>query len=216
MTVYGFYSAGGFAREVKASLAASLAANGDTDFEIVFIDDDAGKIGTTINGSRVLSYDAFKALDDKRINVAFADTRLRQTKVQQATQDDIPFFSVTAQTHISGENVTKGIGGIYAHHSMVTSDAVIGDHFHCNIYSYVAHDCVVGDFVTLAPRVSLNGRVVVEDNVYVGSDATILPGKDREPLVIGRGAIVGAGAVVTRSVEPGQTVVGNPARAFNR
>jgi len=35
-----------------------------------------------------------------------------------------------------------------------------------------------------------------------------------QPLVIGRGAVVGMGAVVTKSVPPGVTVVGNPARAL--
>lgn len=45
----------------------------------------------------------------------------------------------------------------------------------------------------------------------IGSGATILPG-----LTIGAGATVGAGAVVTRSVAPGATVVGNPARNLER
>lgn len=48
---------------------------------------------------------------------------------------------------------------------------------------------------------------VVEPGASIGSGATILGG-----VRIGRGAIVGAGAVVTRDVEPGATVVGNPAR----
>lgn len=50
--------------------------------------------------------------------------------------------------------------------------------------------------------------IVVEDGVWVGAGATILPG-----VTIGAGAIVAAGAVVTRSVEPGTTVAGVPARA---
>jgi acetyltransferase-like isoleucine patch superfamily enzyme len=48
---------------------------------------------------------------------------------------------------------------------------------------------------------------IVEDGVSIGSGATILGG-----VRIGRGAMVGAGAVVTRDVEPGAVVVGNPAR----
>jgi acetyltransferase-like isoleucine patch superfamily enzyme len=50
-------------------------------------------------------------------------------------------------------------------------------------------------------------ETVVEAGASVGSGATILGG-----VRIGRGALVGAGAVVTRDVEPGATVVGNPAR----
>lgn len=50
-------------------------------------------------------------------------------------------------------------------------------------------------------------NTIVEDGVSIGSGATILGG-----VRIGRGAMVGAGAVVTRDVEPGAVVVGNPAR----
>ena len=73
-------------------------------------------------------------------------------------------------------------------------------------------DEVVGDYVTLAPRVSLNGNVVVEDHVYVGTGAVIRQGTPDKPLVLGRGCIIGMGAVVTKDVAPGVTVVGNPAR----
>jgi acetyltransferase-like isoleucine patch superfamily enzyme len=71
---------------------------------------------------------------------------------------------------------------------------------------------VIGDFVTLAPGAKINGNVVVQDHAYIGTGAMIRQGRPGEPLVIGEGAIVGMGAVVTRSVPPGVTVVGNPAR----
>jgi acetyltransferase-like isoleucine patch superfamily enzyme len=47
----------------------------------------------------------------------------------------------------------------------------------------------------------------VADRASIGSNATILPG-----IVIGEGALVGAGAVVTKDVPPGAVVAGNPAR----
>jgi UDP-2-acetamido-3-amino-2,3-dideoxy-glucuronate N-acetyltransferase len=50
-------------------------------------------------------------------------------------------------------------------------------------------------------------ETVVEDGASVGSGATVLGG-----VRIGSEALVGAGAVVTRDVAPGETVVGNPAR----
>lgn len=49
----------------------------------------------------------------------------------------------------------------------------------------------------------------IGDNVRIGSNATILP------VNIGRGAIIGAGAVVTKDVEPNSIVVGNPARVLS-
>jgi acetyltransferase-like isoleucine patch superfamily enzyme len=51
-------------------------------------------------------------------------------------------------------------------------------------------------------------RLVIEDDVWIGHHAMILPGCKR----IGRGAVVGAGAIVTHDVEPYAIVAGNPAR----
>lgn len=49
--------------------------------------------------------------------------------------------------------------------------------------------------------------VIIEDKVWIGGGAILLPG-----VTIGREAIVGAGAVVTKDVPPGARVAGNPAR----
>src|SRR4051812_38198505 len=111
----------------------------------------------------------------------------------------------------------------------------------CNICDgvFVEGGAVVGDRVTVKCGVQLWDGVELEDDVFVGpnatftndpmprsrrwlesyprtvvragasigANATILPG-----IEIGRGAMVGAGAVVTRSVPPHAIVVGNPAR----
>lgn len=101
-------------------------------------------------------------------------------------------------------------------YSIITSDAKIGSSFHANIYSYIAHDCLIGDYVTLAPRVSVNGRVHIGDHVYIGTGATILPGTADAPLVIGEGAVIGAHALVTKNVPAGATMVGMPAKPLEK
>jgi maltose O-acetyltransferase len=49
--------------------------------------------------------------------------------------------------------------------------------------------------------------VRIGSDVWIGGGAIILPG-----VTVGDGAVIGAGSVVTRDVEAGQTVTGNPAR----
>jgi len=51
------------------------------------------------------------------------------------------------------------------------------------------------------------GDVVIGDRVWIGYRAIILPG-----VFLGEGAVIGAGAVVAKDVEPYEIVVGNPAR----
>lgn len=213
MKTYAFYSAGGYARENRSGLLLSLGMVEPDNYEVVFVDDDDATIGTTIHGARVISYDEARQMTDIEFNIAFANPVLRRKKAEQCESDGHRFFMSVAPTSIIGDNVKIGEGAIFSHYSMVTSDATIGRHFHCNIYSYVAHDCIVGDFVTFAPKVSLNGRIKVEDDVYVGSDATFLPGKPDRFLTIGKGAVIGAGAVVTKDVEPGAVMIGAPAKA---
>lgn len=107
--------------------------------------------------------------------------------------------------------VTIGVDSYIGPHSVLFGAGVIG----------------IGDRVAIAPNVVIASHehtfdrtgepiivqpmrfapVVVEDDVYIGSSAVLLPG-----VRIGRGAVVGAGAVVTRDVAPGSVVCGVPAR----
>jgi acetyltransferase-like isoleucine patch superfamily enzyme len=80
------------------------------------------------------------------------------------------------------------------------------------MYSYVAHDCRIGDYVTFAPGVKCNGHIVIHDFAYIGTGAVLKPGSYGSPLVIGEGAVIGMGAVVTKNVGAGEVVAGNPAR----
>lgn len=213
MATYAFYSAGGFAREIRAGFLHAIGLHSDDHDDVIFIDDDAETQGQVIHGSRVISYEEAKTIHGLKVNVAFADPKLRRKKVEMCEADGLATFSSFAPSVVIGDDVDIGHSAIFAHNSMVTSDAKIGNAFHCNIYSYVAHDCIVGDFVTFAPRVSMNGRVKIEDDVYVGTGAIILPGNSDKFLTIGKGAVIGAGAVVTKDVEPGAVMVGAPAKA---
>jgi serine O-acetyltransferase len=71
--------------------------------------------------------------------------------------------------------------------------------------------------VTIAVRPSTGAPhgVVIEDNVYIGANAVIITSR-KHGIRIGRGARIGAGAVVTHDVDAGATMVGNPAYALPR
>lgn len=144
--------------------------------------------------------------------LAIANGTVREKLAARLAQDGVQSWSVQAANVVRMDDVELGEGAALSPFVTLSSNIRVGRHFHANLYSYVEHDCVIGDFVTFAPGVKCNGNIVVEDHAYIGAGAVIKQGVPGKPLVIGRGAVVGMGAVVTKSVPAGTTVVGNPAR----
>jgi acetyltransferase-like isoleucine patch superfamily enzyme len=135
---------------------------------------------------------------------------------KRCLNDGLKPWTVNALNVVTMDDVKLGEVAILSPFVTLTSNIRIGKYFHANINSYVEHDCVIGDFVTFAPAVKCNGNTVIEDDVFIGSGAIIKQGQPGKPLVIGRGAVVGMGAVVTKNISPGTTVVGNPAQQLVR
>lgn len=94
----------------------------------------------------------------------------------------------------------------------VGDDVMSGKHVHAQYNAVISHGCTIGDYVTICPGAVLSGEVTVEDDVFIGANATIIHGG----ITIGKGAIIGAGAVVIDDVAPGATVVGAPARPIDK
>lgn len=211
MKQVAIFGASGCGRGVMPLARQQWGVSGKS-HQLVFVDDHPP--AAEYNGHRVLTYAEWLAqpASSRTINIAIANSILRQKLVERCMADGVQFFEVRATNVVQLDDVQLGEGAILCPFVTLTSNIRIGKHFHANLYSYVEHDCVIGDYVTFAPGVMCNGNVVVEDHAYIGAGAVIRQGQPGRPLVIGRGAVVGMGAVVTKSVAPGTTVVGNPAR----
>ena len=124
-------------------------------------------------------------------------------------------------------------------YSIILEGARIGKNCNINCHVFVENDVVIGDNVTVKSGVQLWDGLRVEDNVFIGpnvtftndmvprskqppeefasmtiqkgasigANATILPG-----LTIGEYALIGAGSVVTKDIEPYTVWIGNPAK----
>ena len=90
-------------------------------------------------------------------------------------------------------------------------------------YSHYWH-IIIGNNVTIAPRVHILahdastklhleytriGKVIIEDNVFIGAGSIILPG-----VIIGKNSIVGAGSIVTKNIPPNVVSAGNPSKTM--
>lgn len=128
------------------------------------------------------------------------------------------------------------------HHVMIREENDIGDNVSVGTASVIEHHVVIGNGVRIHSQAFIPELSVLEDNVWIGPNVVItnalyplsmnVKEKLRGPLIkknaiiganatllsaitVGENVLVGAGAVVTRDVEPGKVVAGNPATVIN-
>ncbi|MFM4828529.1 NeuD/PglB/VioB family sugar acetyltransferase [Aeromonas rivipollensis] len=213
--IIGVYGAGGYGREVLPLIREKFKCELNN-IDIFFVVDQPDT--KQVNGIDVIDFEGFISIssEDKYICIAIADSKVREILEQKCRNYPIKKISISASNVVIMDKVDISDGYILSPFVCLTSNIKIGKSFHANIYSYVAHDCIIGDYVTFAPGVKCNGNVVIEDHAYIGTGAIIRPGTSTRPITIGRGAIVGMGAVVTKSVPEGATVFGNPAKVIGK
>ena len=116
---------------------------------------------------------------------------------------------------VLGQNCSLGERAYVGAYTIIGNSTRMGEKVH------ITDRMTIGSGVFIAPLVCFSNdkhpvvinpffkreSPIVEDDVSIGVSAVILPG-----VRLGRGCIVGAGAVVTKDVAPHTTVVGNPAR----
>lgn len=214
--VNAIYGTGGFAREVMPLLKENINIQDKSiKKKILFIDDFLGA-NSFINGIEVVS---FNYLKDNYSNIecciAIADKNTRKKLSQKCSINQIKLKSIISRNSVIMDNVELGEGSILSPFVTITSNVKIGQSFHANIYSYIAHDCIIGDFVTFAPGVKCNGNVHIHDGVYIGTGAIIHPGKKGNPIIIGKNSKIAAGAVITKNVPENVTMIGNPAKILS-
>lgn len=93
--------------------------------------------------------------------------------------------------------------------SIVSNNARVGEHVIVNMQVSVGHDVIVGDYCQLSPGSRISGFCHLEELVFVGSNAVLMPG-----TLVRRGATVGACSLTRGQVDSHTTVCGVPARVI--
>lgn len=139
--------------------------------------------------------------------VGIGNAQIRRRIQEQLEQENISLVTLIHPNAVIGENVTIGNGSVVMAGAVVNPGCQIGKGCIINTCASVDHDCVLEDYVHVSVGAHLAGTVTVGHETWVGIGATVSNNVD-----IPCGSMIGAGAVVVKSLEKCGTYVGVPAR----
>jgi sugar O-acyltransferase (sialic acid O-acetyltransferase NeuD family) len=194
--------AGGFGREVK--MLIDQINHNEKQYEFIGFYDDNVESETIINGFKVLgSINELVQIDyNLEIVISIADPKIKK-KIYE-TLNNNKFLSFPTLIH---PNVLIGTDEVNIGYGCITVNVTIGNFVILNLGCTVGHDTKIGNYSSFMPSVNISGEVIIENSVYVGTGAKII-----NLLTIGNSTIIGAGAVVSKSLPEKCTAVGIPAK----
>lgn len=203
------FGAGGFGREVK-TIIDRINQEYPSTYRLIGFYDDGLAAGTLVNGLPVLGGIAdLNATDEPlALVISIGDPQTKQKILSKLTNSLLDFPSIIhPSVSISEDDVKIGKGCIICEGTIITCNITIEDFVILNLGCTVGHDTVIKSNCAFMPSVNISGEVIVHPNVYVGTGAKII-----NQLEIGANTIVGAGAVVSKTLPSDCTAVGIPAK----
>lgn len=143
------------------------------------------------------------------IIVTIGDCQIRRKIVEKL--GDREYLTVIHPSAQKAESVKLGYGNVVMAGVILNPYAKVGNHCILNTGASIDHDCVIHDFVHIAPHCTLCGEVEVGEGTWVGAGTTIIQG-----IHIGKNCFIGAGAVVVKDIPDGSLCYGNPARVIRK
>ncbi|MBK9223704.1 MAG: acetyltransferase [Flavobacterium sp.] len=200
--------AGGFGREVKIIIDDINKENFEYKF-LGFYDDNIDK-DLIVNGFPILGTinDLNNLEEDTFVAFGIGEPKTKMNLVKLLNNKNLKFPTlIHPSSIISADEVSIGKGTIICAGNIITCNIQIKDFVTINLMCTVGHDTVIKDYCSFMPSVNISGEVEVQECVYVGTGAKII-----NRLQIGKNTIVGAGAVVSKSLPENCTAVGIPAK----
>lgn len=204
--------AGGFGREVKFLIDEINKDKPLYHFKGFY--DDGMEKGSIVNGYKVLGgiSDLNNLSSSTSVAIAIGAPETKRNLIAMLQNQNLDFPALIHPSVIcSKDDVSIGMGSIICAGTILTCNIIIEEFVILNLMCTVGHDTIINRFSSFMPSVNISGEVVIREGVYVGTGAKII-----NQLEIGEYSIIGAGAVVSKSLPPNCTAVGIPARVIKQ
>lgn len=151
---------------------------------------------------------AITALEANTFFIAIGDNAIREKVFTDlSTKNLFPQNAIHASSVVDDSALISQHGVMIAANATINPLVKIGAGVICNTSCSVDHECILEDFVHIAPGAVLCGNVKVGSKSFIGANAVVKQG-----VTIGSNAIIGAGAVVVKDVPDNTIVMGVPAK----
>lgn len=146
------------------------------------------------------------------ISIGNCQTRKKIVDAICSMSDEKPVFPTAIHpSAIISPSATIGEGTVIMHGAILQADVKIGKHCIINTKASVDHECIIEDYVHIAPGCTLSGDVRIGEGTWIGVGSTIIQG-----IKIGKNCLIGAGSVVTEDIPDGCKAYGVPCRIVDR
>ena len=199
--------AGGVGREVSLIIEKINKLKATWNL-IGFIDDNINSWNRIINGYQIIGgMDLLETLPlDTYVVIAIANYNVKK-KIVNKINNKFKFATIIHPKVYIHNYMNIGEGTIIYEGAIITANIQVGNHVIISPKCGIGHDSIIKDYVSLLWNVNVSGNDVIEEGVMMGSGSTIIQGKK-----IGKGSIIGAGAVVIDDIDSFTTAVGVPAK----
>lgn len=143
--------------------------------------------------------------------MAIGNNQHRKNIISQLEGENIFWETIVHPSAIVDVTVAIGVGTVVCAGAIIQAEAKIGRHNIINTAATVDHDCVLSDFIHIAPGVNLAGNVQIQEGTFMGVGSSVIP-----QVSIGPWSVIGSGATVVEDLEGFATYIGLPAKKLDR
>ena len=177
-----------------------------------FANDNETEYGSEIKNIKVIgNIESIQKILKYNISVicGIGTPKIKKQFVERANNSKLLFHPpiISKDATAYDKNIPIGEGTFICAGSRLTIDYKIGKHVGINLNCTIGHDTIIEDYVQLNPGCNISGNIIIKEGAELGTNVSVIPG-----VTIGEYCIVGAGAVVTKSLPPYTVCVGMPAK----